>query len=234
MSDTKKYNSIVFLTTLSVYLGLVLVGGAGSPVLAQAALTRNFDIQEEIEYKDDLDKKPDDELLVSSILGIVSDLNEFSSQGVLSWDKLNSYQVESFSFCESDNLPSFMGGGTLENQIHRKLDNNIVALARRIFTKETDLGLGDFHSHNLEFWLSAENKSLNLKFEIKNGSGENASVFADQLTSFLTQISLKSGSTKEKLVAENTKVTFENNQVFIITNLPRASINSLLADKDAK
>ena len=63
MSDKKKYNSIVFLTTLSVYLGLVLVGGAGSPVLAQAALTRNFDIQEEIEYKDDLDKKPDDELL---------------------------------------------------------------------------------------------------------------------------------------------------------------------------
>ena len=58
MSQRNKNNSIIFLTTLSVYLGLVLVGGAMSPVLAQAALTRNFDIQDEIEVKDDLDKKP--------------------------------------------------------------------------------------------------------------------------------------------------------------------------------
>ncbi len=30
-----------------------------SPVLAQAALTRNFDIQDEVEIKDDLEKNPD-------------------------------------------------------------------------------------------------------------------------------------------------------------------------------
>ena len=60
MTSGKNYNSIVFLTTLSVYLGLVLVGGT-PPVLAHAAMTRHFDIQNEIEVKDDLDKKPDDE-----------------------------------------------------------------------------------------------------------------------------------------------------------------------------
>ena len=63
MNKSKNYNSIVFLTTLSVYLGLVLVGGAMSPVLAQAATTRNFNVQDEIEVKDDLDNKPDKDLI---------------------------------------------------------------------------------------------------------------------------------------------------------------------------
>src|ERR1044072_6651794 len=61
MSERKNYNSIVFLTTLSVYLGLVLVGGVAPSVLAQAALTRDFDIKNEIVFEDGLDKKPDDE-----------------------------------------------------------------------------------------------------------------------------------------------------------------------------
>ena len=58
MSKRNKNNRIIFLTTLSVYLGLVLIGAP--PILAQAALTRNFDVQDEIEIKDNLDKKPDD------------------------------------------------------------------------------------------------------------------------------------------------------------------------------
>ena len=60
MTTRNKNNSIIFLTTLSVYLGLVLVGGTPS-VLTYAALTRNFDIQNEIEVKDDLDNKPEDD-----------------------------------------------------------------------------------------------------------------------------------------------------------------------------
>ena len=63
MSNRKNYNSIVFLTTLSVYLGLVLVGGATPSVLAQAATTRDFNIKNEIVVEDDLDKKPDDDII---------------------------------------------------------------------------------------------------------------------------------------------------------------------------
>jgi hypothetical protein len=58
LSNGKNHNSILFLTTLGVYLGLVLVG-ATPQVLAQAAMTRQFDVKDEIEVKDDLDKKPD-------------------------------------------------------------------------------------------------------------------------------------------------------------------------------
>lgn len=59
MTTRKNQNSILVLATLGVYLGLVLVG-ATPQVLAQAAMTRQFDVKDEIEVKDDLDKKPDD------------------------------------------------------------------------------------------------------------------------------------------------------------------------------
>lgn len=57
MTNRKSQNSILFLTTLGVYLGLVLVG-ATPQVLAQAATTRNFDISEEVGQVDNLDKDP--------------------------------------------------------------------------------------------------------------------------------------------------------------------------------
>jgi len=60
LQKRSNHNSILFLTTLSVYLGLLLVG-APTGVLGQpAAMSRNFDISEEFEIADDLDNKPDD------------------------------------------------------------------------------------------------------------------------------------------------------------------------------
>ena len=60
MNNRKTHNSILVLATLGVYLGLVLAG-ATPQVLASAAMTRQFDVKDEIEVKDDLDTKPDDE-----------------------------------------------------------------------------------------------------------------------------------------------------------------------------
>jgi hypothetical protein len=62
LSNRKNQNSIIVLATLGVYLGLVLAG-ATPQVLAQAAMTRQFDIKDEIEFKDDLDNKPDQALI---------------------------------------------------------------------------------------------------------------------------------------------------------------------------
>lgn len=58
MAKVKNHNSLVFFTTLGVYLSLVLVGGPAPQVFAHGALTRNFEITEEAEVKDDLDKDP--------------------------------------------------------------------------------------------------------------------------------------------------------------------------------
>ena len=66
MTKRKAHNSILFLTTLSVYLGLVLVGGSPS-VLAHAALTQRLEFVSEFETEDDLDKKPEDGQIVGDI-----------------------------------------------------------------------------------------------------------------------------------------------------------------------
>lgn len=61
MSKSKSYNSILFLTTLSVYLGLVLVGASPQVLAQQITFVNKFEIQNEIEFEDDLDKKPEDD-----------------------------------------------------------------------------------------------------------------------------------------------------------------------------
>lgn len=64
--DRKNHNSIIFLTTIGVYLGLVLVG-ATPQALAQAATAKQFAIREEAGTRDDLDKNPDDSSPVRSV-----------------------------------------------------------------------------------------------------------------------------------------------------------------------
>lgn len=62
MEKRKNQNSILFVATLGVYLGLVLAGATPQVMAVQrGAMTRNFDISDEIEFKDDLDNKPDDD-----------------------------------------------------------------------------------------------------------------------------------------------------------------------------
>ncbi|MCU1287799.1 MAG: hypothetical protein JWN60_28, partial [Acidobacteria bacterium] len=89
MSNRRNYNSIVFLT---VYLGLVLVGGSPQ-ILAQAATPRLFDIKTEIEFKDDLDKKPkENDLFASSIVNLVQELNKFSDKNQFDWSIKDDFQ----------------------------------------------------------------------------------------------------------------------------------------------
>ena len=58
MEKRKSQNSILFVATLGVYLGL-MIAGATPQVLANAATTRSFDIKDEIEFQDKLDRDPD-------------------------------------------------------------------------------------------------------------------------------------------------------------------------------
>jgi len=60
LTNRKPQNSILFLATLGVYLGLFIAGGAAPQVFAHSATTRGFEISDEIEVKDDLDTNPDD------------------------------------------------------------------------------------------------------------------------------------------------------------------------------
>jgi hypothetical protein len=58
VTNRKGQNSILYVATLGVYVGLLLAG-ATPQVFANAATTRNFDIKDEIEFQDKLDRDPD-------------------------------------------------------------------------------------------------------------------------------------------------------------------------------
>jgi hypothetical protein len=77
VNNRKNHNSVLFLATLGVYLGLVLTGS--TPLVAHAALTKPFDVRDEISYRDDLDNKPDDDRMPGtvSLQGYVEEVGTF-------------------------------------------------------------------------------------------------------------------------------------------------------------
>ena len=230
MNKKTNYNSIVFLTTLSVYLGLVLVGGAPQ-VFAQAAMTRDFDIKTEIEFKDDLDNKPDEDLFAVSVSNLVDELNDFSQKKFFDWNAKGEFQIEGLGFCESDDSPSFMGSGTISRRVDYALEKTALEIARKLFRTKDGLGLGDVYSHGADFKFVFDGKTLNIEAGIAGHNEKDIQPFVNELTAYLIRISSSPEATKEKIVVENTKVTFENRQVFLVIHLPRASIDELLARK---
>jgi hypothetical protein len=213
MSNRKNYNSIVFLTTLSVYLGLVLVGGATPSVLAQAALTRDFDIKNEIVVEDDLDKKPDDETF--------SELKNDSGQAdrqfieqyaetILALLKTN-YLAEKNS---SSEIKIKASGSFADDEEFR----DFFPTLRK-----------DFVIDGFDYALDKDKLfgKLNLKSRFNNNISPAGYSYISGLNFLRTELRNK----PETVILKNTEINFENNQVFIVTRLPRASIDDLLAGK---
>ncbi len=228
MSSSKNYNSIVFLTTLSVYLGLVLVGGASSPVLAQAALTRNFDIQEEIEYKDDLDKKPDEDKILSEYLDSFQTLyklaKEFAEKHA---GNSGNYEFNCSAFAGKQSnftVNCKNGTGTFTGAFIPQISHIRSTFSSEIFGKNRQV--------NINLLLSTND------FLIKTSFSRNAelqkSIFDTFLNEVLFHSEVQNLEDRLKIYGQETTVTCENDQIFIVTNLPRASIDSLFAEKNAK
>ena len=229
MSDrNKKHNSIIFLTTLSVYLSLSLLG-ATPQVLAYAATTRDFDIQTEIEYKDDFDNKPDSEeidnapaadfpLLFAELLTeIKNNIETGKIVAPLPQKFLHSAEFEiyrkglgSSSGSEYNTQFDFV----VENALYNKFQRNAIGLSD--FVRDIKTGKTSLESND-------GNWSLNVSFNRLN-----AAQYADFLS---RKFSVAANSTTDKSlkqIYENTKVSFKDNQVFVVTNLPRAGIDALI------
>ncbi|MDQ3748417.1 MAG: hypothetical protein M3367_05275 [Acidobacteriota bacterium] len=232
MSQRDKNNSIIFLTTLSVYLGLVLVGGATSSVLAQAALTRNFDVQEEIEVRDDLDNKPDDEEarnlpngdLPAVFAQLLNEIKEEVKNGKISLplqaDFIIDVQYRASKMCSGTSIGSNISDQNLSdfvgNAVNRKFESKIYEI--------TDYGSGKSEKGGR---VRLEANSTDLTLEI-SFTKSNAEQFADFLNQEFSLSTVSVENTLTKQIYENTTATSENNQVFIVTRLPRGSLDELL------
>lgn len=213
MSERKNYNSIVFLTTLSLYLGLVLAGGATPSVLAQAATTRNFDIKSEIVIEDDLDKKPDDEVsLESKTASGQSDRQFFEQYAKIVLATLGrNYSPES---ADLDN-GIYVSYSSLEDD---ELFHDLFPTLRKEVVIDA-------------FGYTLDKDGIFAKFKLKSRFNEDISPVFSSYVSNLNALRADARNELENVVLKNTELTFENNQFFIVTRLPRASIDDLLAKK---
>lgn len=208
MTKGKNYNSIVFLTTLSVYLGLVLVG-APPQVLAQAALTRNFDIQLEAEVKDDLDNKPENE----SCDQLKAKTDERDNQFIGQYAKFISGLVKRGYWQD------YEMSATLDSLSAADLEffEEIFPSLRK--TVEVD-----------EFNYELKRDKFSGKIILKPKSPDKNVSFP--VTAYPVSLSYQlcqSTDKQETVILKNTEISHENNQIFIVTRLPRGSIDSLLA-----
>lgn len=243
MSQRNKNNSIIFLTTLSVYLGLVLVGGAMSPVLAQAATTRNFNVQDEIEVKDDLDNNPDDDLINPS--GLTDNYFDNLKDFVENIQKL--HQIEKFDLDFDSFYLEELSSSQCDLETVRKIisTSNVGKINNRWLTPAVVEATNSFEDYGfigdclpnksfdnnkaVSYGLKiVYDKSL-LKFEVSltKESPQKAEKLLEKFNQSYNLYEVDKDEIIVKQIYEHTSFKSENNQVFIITRLPRGSLDEL-------
>ena len=243
MSTRKGQNSILFLTTLGVYLGLVLVGAPH--VLAQAATSRQFDVKDEIEKTDEFDGNPDIDALKSLITtslesSIASFISEAKNSDAISLASDRSLKTTR-NFCAddwveiSDPLRSAQDDGDPFVRLHHRLDvgdgwdfstvphfiQPYNGPAKQKFCKAFSVS------------TTLDSKGLSSKLLFSQIDESRAFLLAGYLNDFLFN---RAHGFKDPIVSEAyhyTHVTADYCDLVVETRLPRGSLSALLA-KDAK
>jgi hypothetical protein len=242
VNNSKSYNQILFITTLSVYLGLVLVG-ASPQVLAQAALTSKFEIKDQIEKKDDLDRNPDDELkkVSESFENYLENLEDF----IVNLQKLHQIEkfdasYDTFQLDLKTSTPCDVDGDPVQLTTATNFDNPLWLIPT---LKEFEYSLDnygflldclpstDFGKHKAKsstLKTSYDKSLLNISLTIEKDSPQKAKQSSDKFNKTIKLYKLIEEKPIVKVLYESTTVTSADNQVIISTRLPRGSIDSLL------
>ncbi len=243
MSQRNKNNSIIFLTTLSVYLGLVLVGGAASPVLAQnPSLTFEERLGQDPELRRIVEEcgkilpriqrkgYGEDIALSYSIDEFVNALIDLSAHSIC-------LAPESFGYTSeiSSASPKY-----LVSSFYRYKPMSKVTWTSGVLTSHTT-AIGNSLPRTrksgetyfqIDFELDKTTLSCIAKF--KQDSVEQAKQTAELYEISLKDWQVAKRNTPESAIYENTKISSENNQVFIVTRLPRGSLDKLLKNAKAE
>jgi hypothetical protein len=244
LSTRKTQNSIIFLTTLGVYLGLLVVGGAAPQVFAHSATNRHFEITDEIEVKDDLDKKPDDERspVYMSLGNYVEDVDLFiSSLRGLQKEGLFDAKNDTFSVGQTTQLPCVaankVGSYTVAEfaTSDEKARKTLEWFSKRL-TDGYSLGdcrpndrFGSSETHDSKFRVKLDRNQFTIEVVVKKATARDASFLAADLENTFRDLKRSTVNAVRMRIYESTTFRAENDQVFVITRLPRADLESLLA-----
>jgi len=201
-----------------------MVGGT-SPVMAQRSAARPAAKIVSTSPGKTATVRSQDDLYVLSVVRLVEELNRLSKQGNFDWSSVLKFEIEGLSFSERGDTPSYLGSGDL-GKAQKTVEDSALALARHIFIKKAQIGLGDFYSHQIDYKFTLENDTLAISAVLKDLGDSPISVKG--LTVYFEKFASASSSDRGKIVADHTEVTAQNDQIFIVTRLPRGSIDSLL------
>ena len=225
---------MIFLTTLGVYLGLVLAGGASPQVFAHTALTRNFDIRDEIEFKDDLDNKPDDEHAIEEFTSSFLDLY----QVILDASVANPEGIEKGQYDFVQFLTVNSGGGSRAVFPGDLNPGPKISLgrARAPLYRAYDAFLRSSREPNNRFRIDFTITPTDVTYgvTVAKASPEIAkSAMTVYVASLETRKQLESVLLKS-LLYNATEISINGEKIAIVTHLPRASIDPLLAERQAQ
>jgi hypothetical protein len=240
VTKTTRHNSVLLIATLGVYFGLVL---AGAPqVLSNAALTRTFDVRDEIELVDDLDTNPDEKRspVTASVQIYVEDLEYFlSSLARLKKNGKFDPNSDTFSVAQNTLLPCTDGGRAGRFTPIRFLTSSEPSrVAIENFSRGMVYGysLGDCIP-NSEFDVTAaeskydfslDAKNFNVLVTVKKETPQRAVELIDALKTAFEQHAATTKSELRLAAIRHTTFKTQNEQVLVITRLPRAGLISLL------
>lgn len=245
MNSRKTNNSILVLATLGVYLGLVLIG-ATPQVLAQAAMTKQFNFKDEVKQKDDLDKKPDGDRspVTASVQIYLEDVEYFlASLGRLKNRGKFDLEKDSFNVTKTALLPcvdSNLAGRY--SPIRFDSSNESSRSALDYFSRGMEYGysLGDcvdndefagIKAADSRFAFTLDAQAFSVNVAVKKQSPGRALDLLRELESTINLYSTRKNTKIRQGIIENTSFRAENDQVFVVTRLPRAGLDSLLASE---
>jgi hypothetical protein len=247
LTNRKNQNSILFLTTLGVYLGLLLVGGTPGVMAQHAATAKSFELKDEIEVKDDLDKNPDDRAIATISLQVYLEDIELFLNELRRYSERNSFDpaIDTFEIAQRTQLPCVAANRTgsytadffvtSNERVRKPLES-----FSKLLTDGYSLGdcLADTRfspqeATDSKFTFKLDKNEFNVEVAVRKRSTERASTLTAELNDVLALSSCLSDSGIRKAICGSTSFRLSNDQVFVVTRLPRAGLDTLLA-KDAK
>lgn len=227
MTNRRTNNSLLFLTTLGVYLGLVLVGGAAPSVFAHGALTRPFELKDEIEITDDLDTKPDAEEALETYASSLESI--FITAGELADTLPVLIEQGRYDFDISYGINS---AGRMEgvSYLGKTVDSGkYISPIRRLYNAFPHASEPKNKPFRLVFALEPQNFEFKVAFV--QDLDQDAARLSEVYAALLPTLKERQTSAARRLIYESTQISSKDNQLYIVTRLARADLDPLLATR---
>ncbi len=229
-----------------MYLGLLMAGATPGVLANPAAMTRQFDVKDELELEEKLDKKPDDErspvkmsvqIYLEDVEHFLSNLQRLKDAG--KFDLRN----DTFSLAQSTLLPcvdSNLAGRYTPIRFVTTSDSSRPALEYLSRGMVYGYSLGDcvvndgfeIAAADSRFNVDLDKNAFSINVRVRKENPQRAHDLIRSLEGTIRLYATNSNRVRERVI-ERTTFHAENDQVFVRTRLPRADLDSLLA-KDAK